>query len=90
MDTRQPAPPRCCPQDPASYAAGERAAALAAFQRLLPSHQALGQLMAALEALSVRLDEEVAQWRGLQLQHAKTATQVEVRVGDAWGGAGRG
>ena len=33
-----------CLQDAASYAAGEKAAALQAFHKLLPQHQAIGQV----------------------------------------------
>ncbi|GAB4815627.1 hypothetical protein N2152v2_008083 [Parachlorella kessleri] len=63
--------------DPTSYTAGERAAALQAFQKALPTHQALGQLLAALEALASRLDRESEQWHHLQAAQVRTASQVE-------------
>jgi hypothetical protein len=62
-------------QDAASYAAGEKAAALQAFQKLLPTHQALGQLLAALEALAARLDREGEQWRQLQVAQVGRGAQ---------------
>ncbi|KAL4425195.1 hypothetical protein ABPG75_009211 [Micractinium tetrahymenae] len=63
--------------DPASYAAGERAALMMAFQQALPGQQALGQLFSAVDALHARLEGEARAWRSLQLGASKADGLLE-------------